>query len=356
MDDGHELLALMPLRDGQEWTAWTPEGFYAASPGAHGVLRWHINRGWDRPADSVAVEDISGSYRPEVLPLVLQELETPRALGLADLAAHNHEVALRTHSDIPPGAQLYLLAIGVSAYNEEHAKTLRLQYADQDAHDLASALVNTQGNLYARVNHQVLENGDANKPGIFQALATMEEEMARGSGNDLAVIHFSGHGALIDGKLYLLPVEVDARGAVGIKASAIAVDELKGELLKLAQYGRVLVLLDACHSGAATMDGAALAMDSTTLRTDLAAANVTVLTSSNSGQVSLESDVWGHGAFTRALLDALSDPAADTDRNDLISTNGLAHYLAQHVPAITNGEQTPGMEVQFEGTLFASTH
>jgi uncharacterized caspase-like protein len=116
----------------------------------------------------------------------------------------------------------------------------------------------------------------------------------------------------------------------------------------------VLVLLDACHSGAMTTDGAALAMDSTALRTGLAAANVTVLTSSSGGELSREDDAWQHGAFTKALLDAFNDPAADTDHNGLINTNGLAHYLAQHVASLTGGTQTPGMEVRFETTVFAS--
>ena len=72
---------------------------------------------------------------------------------------------------------------------------------------------------------------------------------------------------LIDGKLYLLPYEVDARDDVGIKASALSIDDLRGELLELAKLGRVLVLLDACHAGATTMDGAPMAMNSTDLRT-----------------------------------------------------------------------------------------
>ena len=76
--------------------------------------------------------------------------------------------------------------------------------------------------------------------------------MERGGGNDLAVVHFSGHGALVDGTLYLLPQDTDARDAVGIKATALSIDDLKAELLELAKHGRVLVLLDACHSGATT--------------------------------------------------------------------------------------------------------
>ena len=32
MDDGRELLALFVLADKQNWVAWTPEGFYGATP------------------------------------------------------------------------------------------------------------------------------------------------------------------------------------------------------------------------------------------------------------------------------------------------------------------------------------
>ena len=247
MEGGAELLAFMPMLDRTNWVAWTPEGFYAATAGGQGVLRWHVNKGWD-PADSVPVEDIAGSYRPEVLPLVLQELETPRALGLANLVEHKRQVMLRTHSHIPPGAQLHLLTIGIDQYNEEYAKNLRLQFAARDAHDLATVIVGTQEALYHVNLVGKLLDKDANKKGILQALKNMRAAMKARSSNDLAVIHFSGHGALVDNKLYLLPQEVDARSDAGIQAGGLSVEELRAELTQLAQYGRVLVLLDACHS------------------------------------------------------------------------------------------------------------
>jgi hypothetical protein len=55
---------------------------------------------------------------------------------------------LRTNSHVPPGARLHLLTVGISQYNEDFAKKLRLHYADSDARDLASAIVSTQGSLY----------------------------------------------------------------------------------------------------------------------------------------------------------------------------------------------------------------
>ena len=354
MSDGVELLAFMPMPDRTNWVAWTPEGFYAATGGAHGALRWHVNHGWDAPADSVPVSEIPGSFRPVVLPLVLQELETPRALGLAVLAEHNREVKLRTHSQMPPGAQLHLLTIGISEYNEAYAKNLRLNYADRDARDLANAILSTQASLYSRVIPQVLSDKDASKAGILRALKTMRAGMEANRDNDLAVVHFSGHGALVDGKLYLLPYEVDARDAVGIQTNGLSIDELRGELLELAKHGRVLVLLDACHSGATTMSGTPLAMDLTALRTGLAAAKVTVLTSSSGNELSREDAKWEHGAFTKVLLDALTDPGADPDRNGLIKPTALAHYVDTHVKTMTDGAQSPGMEVRFDTTVFAT--
>lgn len=134
----------------------------------------------------------------------------------------------------------------------------------------------------------------------------------------------------------------------GIQADGLSAEELRGELLQLARYGRVLVLLDACHSGAMTMNHAGITLDADALRIGLAAANVTVLTSSSGSETSQKRDAWQHGPFTKVLLDAFNDPAADTNRNGLISTTGLANDLAKRVPALTDGAQTPGMEIRFD--------
>jgi uncharacterized caspase-like protein len=94
-------------------------------------------------------------------------------------------------------------------------------------------------------------------------------------------------------------------------------------------------------------------MDSTRLRSGLAAANVTVLTSSSGDEVSYENPTWQHGAFTRALLDAFGDATADINQNGLISTTGLVRYVTNRVLALSDGRQHPGMEARFEATLFA---
>jgi len=51
LTDGAEQAALFVTHDGSRWVAWTPEGFYDASPGAEGLIGWHVNRDADSAAD-----------------------------------------------------------------------------------------------------------------------------------------------------------------------------------------------------------------------------------------------------------------------------------------------------------------
>jgi hypothetical protein len=357
MDDGRELLALQVLNDKKNWVAWTPEGFYDATPGAFGVLKWHVNRGNDAAADAVPVSAISKLYRPDALPLVLQELETARALGIADLATARYDVQAATGAAVAPGAQLDILAIGISVYGDK-ATNLRLKFAAKDANDVASALLATQGSgsnnkggLYSAVKPQYLHDGEADKAGIFSALASMKNNMAKGAGQDLAVILFSGHGAIIDERFYLLPYDVNARTQAEIKASAISADEFHDEVAELATYGRVLVLLDACHSGAVTGTGSTLTSDAEVLRRRVSASNVTVLTSSTSNEIFREDDKWNHGAFTKVLLDALGKDG-DVNHDGFIWMTQLTHYVVTHVTDLTGGQQHPGVSLGYEETVF----
>jgi Caspase domain len=352
MDDGRELLALFVLADKQNWVAWTPEGFYGATAGAFGVLRWHVNRGFDAAADTVPVHAIPRLRRPDALPLVLQELETARALGIADMKAARRDVQIATGSKKAPGARLHVLTIGVSDYGDK-ARDLRLKFAHRDAQDVASAIVNTQdGGLYAEVKPMFLHDRTADKAGIFDALAAMDRNMGSGAGQDLAVVMFSGHGTMIDGQFYLVPHGADNTTPARLKVSAIAATEFQSEITKLAQHGRVVVLLDACRS--AGLIGKLPAAE--VLKSALAASNVTVLTSSKADKLSREDEKWQHGAFTKVLLDALSGSAhdIDTDHNGVISMTELTAYIERHLSHLTGGEQQLGLDRRFQGDIFVA--
>lgn len=97
-----------------------------------------------------------------------------------------------------PSGELHLLTIGISTYNEEYAKNLRLMHAKQDAADRATSLLSTQGNVYRGILPQFLADRDANKRGILSGLEVIQCNMARSTGNDLALIYLAGYTTQIE--------------------------------------------------------------------------------------------------------------------------------------------------------------
>ena len=360
-DDGRELLAFQVLSNKKDWVLWTPEGFYEATPGAQDVLKWVVNHGPDRAASTLPVSAIPRLHRPDALPLVLQELETARALGIADVAAARLAVQTATGSAKPPGGTLHVLAIGIDRFGDK-AGGLRLDYAAEDARDFASALLDSQKEapgkpgLYADVVVQYLPNDQASHTAILDALDAMARRMrGNGSDQDVAVILVSSHGEMIDGQFYLIPYDFDARSSNAGATSAVSASEFAKKVKAIAEHGRVLVLLDACHSGAVGAGGWATDPDAKVLQDAMDMENVTVLTSSKKNELSQELPVWRHGAFTQAFLDALSG-AADPEGHGIIRLSALTDAIDAELQRLTKSQQHLGLHVNFGGDLFVVSH
>jgi WD40 repeat protein len=83
--DGVELLALLPHADRKRWIAWTPQGYYAASPGGEDLFGWQINRGPSRAADFFPASRFRATYfRPDVIAAVLATADFDAALRQAN--------------------------------------------------------------------------------------------------------------------------------------------------------------------------------------------------------------------------------------------------------------------------------
>ena len=66
------LVTLFRGRDG-EWVMWTPQGYYAGSPGADKIVGWQINRGADKAADYVTAEQLRKHLnRPDIVAKAIQ--------------------------------------------------------------------------------------------------------------------------------------------------------------------------------------------------------------------------------------------------------------------------------------------
>jgi hypothetical protein len=107
------------------------------------VLKWTVNHGPDKAATSLPVSAIARLHRPNTLPLVLDQLETARAIGIDEITKARFDVQVKTASTKPPGGVLHVLAIGIDTFGDK-AGGLHLDYAAQDAHDVATALLDSQ--------------------------------------------------------------------------------------------------------------------------------------------------------------------------------------------------------------------
>jgi WD40 repeat protein len=90
--DGKELLAISFNRSMDEWVAFTPTGYYAASRGGEDLFGWQIDRGASRAADFYPASRFRDRFhRPDIVKLVLQTLDEPTAVRLANAASDRNE-------------------------------------------------------------------------------------------------------------------------------------------------------------------------------------------------------------------------------------------------------------------------
>ncbi|HRO14129.1 MAG TPA: caspase family protein [Paracoccus sp. (in: a-proteobacteria)] len=355
MEDGVELLALFPFADGEDWMVWEPEGRYASTLGARKALRWVVNRGWDTAPDELGADRIRDSFVPDVIRRVLPLGGTMEAVHAADQARRLADIRKLTGGPVP-GAQLHVLAVGISDYGAQ-ATRLKLDWADDDAANIATALAGQSDWPWRRGLQVALRNEEATDVAILDQLDAIRRRMALApEGNDIAVIVFSGHGVVVgEGpteEFYLLPHGADVATPARIRRSGLSGADLQAQIAALAGVGRVLLLLDACSSGATSGDGSRLGAPTGVLQS-LARRNVTVLASSDATEISREDPEWGNGAFTEVVLEALG-PQGDGDGNGMVSVAELADYVSRRLPDLTRGAQTPSIETRFQGDLFAS--
>jgi hypothetical protein len=103
---------------------------------------------------------------------------------------------LRTNSHVWPGVRLHLLTFGISAYT----RTTPSRYSCTPPTATRTTWpARSQASLH-QVKPEMLLDKDATKSGIIHALTVMRAGMEAGGDNDLALVNFSGHGAMMDHK------------------------------------------------------------------------------------------------------------------------------------------------------------
>lgn len=231
-------------------------------------------------------------------------------------------------SSAPLFTEGHALLIGVSAYHNLR----RLGKTTSDAKDLYALLTDPACAGYPPTNVALLLDEQVTKAAISDKLDWLA---CRAGPEDTVAIFFSGHGAQRVGGFepgeYLCPVEADW---YNLRSTAISTDEFTNAL-RAIRAGRVVVFLDACHSGgvgepkeAAPQVKAGLSED-TYARLAEGRGRV-IVASCRPDEVSWELPEMRNGLFTHYLLEALRGAAVSADGT--VRIFDLFDYVSQRVP------------------------
>jgi WD40 repeat protein len=229
--------------------------------------------------------------------------------------------------------KLYVLAVGVSAYQNAE---LRLDLAAKDALDFGAAWNKQRGRLYSGVEVRALTDAQATKGNILDSLEWIQKQV---TSKDVAVLFFAGHGINDPtGGFYFLPVDADLEK---LKRTGISQADITSTVAGIA--GKVLVFMDACHSGnlMGKLKRRGMVAVNSVINELASAENGAVVFSSATGrQYALENKEWGNGAFTKAVVEGIGGKA-DYKSTGRITLNMLDLYVSERVKELTKGQQTP---------------
>ncbi len=230
------------------------------------------------------------------------------------------------------------LVIGISEYQNEEVANLPSIVA-KDATDIYSLLVDRDRCGYDSNRVKLLTNKDATTQNIREKLDWLASESLP---NETVVIFFSGHGVRVGPKNsevnYLVPYDFDYDD---LESKAIASSELTQALSKIKAQ-RVLVLLDACHSGGTGEVKSNLpdnvmksGLNRKMYESLLAGSGRVIIASSRTDQLSWAMTKYANSVFTHFLLEGLRG-AALRENDQFISVFGLFEYVSDNVPMEAN--------------------
>lgn len=225
------------------------------------------------------------------------------------------------------------LAIGVDRYESGLAP---LGYATEDSGTLLSALAAQDGKSIRLGSSVRLTDADATP----EAILAEAEKMVRMAGKgETIVLSFAGHGVTgPDGRFYMATARTEARD---VASTALPWMRLASILSKARS--RVVVLLDACHSGAAGTSLFATNDDAVDAVLEGVPSGLLVVSASKGRQLSEESREAGGGLFTTAVAEVIAGKRAayDLDRNGAIEVSELYLGVKRLVSERSGGRQVP---------------
>jgi len=221
---------------------------------------------------------------------------------------------------------LHVLAVGINKYSNT---AMNLNYAMEDATAIADFFEKQRRDLFADiVVHKILDE-QATKANIEAALA----KLADTNPEDMVLVYLAGHGDTFSDTWYFMPHDVkNPDDEKDVKARAIPSASISKMIQEMGAQ-KVLLLMDACKSGAALTEYKGLD-DRKALNKVARGSGIHVIAAAGSEQFAAEVAQLGHGIFTYTLLEGLGGKASRRGQN-FVSVRGLTGFIEEELPELS---------------------
>ncbi len=237
----------------------------------------------------------------------------------------------------------WAVIVGISNFKDTK---INLHYPAKDAKDFSDFLIKEKG--FAPDHVKLLTDRAATRANILSLLGNKWLPRVA-EPDDLVIIYFSGHGSPssldVGGVNYLVAYDTDVND---LYSTAIAMQDLTRIIKERVHSDRIMILLDACHSGAVATSAKGLARASN-VDVDLIVQGTgqLVLSSSSPDQQSWESKRYQGSVFTKHLMDGLRRNGKMTSLGDAFSY--LDEEVQREVLRDRGILQNPIMKSKWEG-------
>jgi hypothetical protein len=262
-----------------------------------------------------------------------------KALGASSVQARSSV----EKPDLRPIMDKWAVIIGIDKF--QNTSIPKLQYPSKDARDFAKFLVE-KGN-FAADHVLVLTNQQATLGKIREVIGDSWLPQ-RARKDDLVLVFASTHGSPkeidVAGDNFLVVYDTDPSK---LFSTGIRFADLAPTIKDRTGCDRVVLLLDACSSGAANVGGKGMVRTGNFDVAALAGEGQIVISSSAADQRSFESKRYENGVFTKQLIASLQSNGSKTTLSEAF--RNLKEQVENEVQFDRKQTQTPVMRSRWKG-------
>jgi hypothetical protein len=251
------------------------------------------------------------------------------ALGRDRTESAPVEVTLRAPMR-PERPRLHVLSIGINNYRNG---ALSLSFSVPDATGISDAFRTLSRKLFADVAVTELYDAKATRAGILAQL----KDFTSAKPEDVVVVYLAGHGETQGDDWFFVPYELtQPEKPERLRSEGLSSRDLAAAI-KAIPARKVVVLIDACKSGAALAGFRGL--EERRLLAQLSRSTGThLIAATNKEQLASELLSLGHGVFTYTVLQGLEGKAAMNGQD--VTALKLMAYVEQELPELSKRYRT----------------